>query len=31
VILYYIIMGFMLVAGCIVAYFIYKKRFLVGS
>ena len=31
VVLYYIIMGFMLIAGCIVAYFIYKKRFLVGS
>ena len=31
VILYYIIMGFILVAGCIVAYFIYKEKILVGS
>lgn len=31
VILYYIIMGLILVAGCIVAYFIYKEKILVGS
>lgn len=31
VMLYYMIMGFMLIAGCIVAYFIFRKRLLVGS
>jgi predicted membrane protein len=31
VVLYYIIMLFVLIFGCIVAYFIFRKRILVGS